>query len=53
MTIGKMITKMIRPTITVIATSISVGMPDGIKAANVPLKMIAALITTVPMIAQA
>ena len=43
------ITRIIRPQITVIATSISVGIPDGINAAKVPLRMMAAEITTVPI----
>ena len=44
-----MMTKRINPIITTIATSISVGIPDGINDANVPLRMMAAEITTVPI----
>ena len=46
---GIMITKIIRPIITVMATSINVGIPDGISDAKVPLRIIAAEITTVPI----
>ena len=48
-TSGMTITRIISPQITVIATSIRVGIPDGIKAAKVPLRIMAAEITTVPI----
>ena len=53
MIIGNKNTKSNKPMITVKATSINVGTPDGIKAAKVPPKIIAALITTTPILAQA
>ena len=46
-------TRIIKPIITANATSIKVGMPDGIKAAKVPPRIIAAETTTVPIIPQA
>lgn len=50
MMIGKVIARMMRPTITVVATWINVKTFDGINAAKVPPKMIAAEMTTVPII---
>ena len=53
MLIGSKNTNSNNPISTHNATSIKVGTPDGIKAANVPPRMIAAEITTVPIMSQA